>query len=102
FDTLWTSDGTTDGTRLVAPLTESGDGSSPRGFTNAGGKLLYVVSAPDSGAELWTSDGTEVGTRRLTDIWPGSPSSISELSTATLNGTLYFQAADPEHGAELW
>lgn len=101
-DTLWTSDGTPANTRPVTSLPQGGDGSKPRGFTNVGGKLLYVVSDLDHGSELWTSDGTPAGTRRLTDVWAGPGSSISELSMALLNGAVFFQATDPEHGAELW
>src|SRR4029078_13352807 len=101
-DTLWTSDGSSTGTTPVTTLPASSDGSSARGVTNADGRFLYVVSDPPSGAEFWTSDGTENGTRRVTDIAAGPESSISELSTATLGGAVFFHATQSGSGGELW
>src|SRR4029079_3638515 len=47
-DTLWTSDGSATATTPVTTLPASSDGSSARGFTNADGRFLYVVSDPPS------------------------------------------------------
>ena len=64
---LWTSDGTTAGTR---PLTSSARPNKhlPHGVlwgTAALGKFFFTVVHPDGRSQLWTSDGTPAGTRAL-------------------------------------
>jgi len=70
--------------------------------------VLYFYGAEgNTGYELWRTDGTAAGTYLVKDINPGIESSI--LFTAEknqffteLNGYIYFGAAEPVNGAELW
>ncbi len=95
-DELWTSDGTTAGTKLVRDLTPGAAGSFnyTSELVDAGGKLFFTCRW-DAGCGLWKSDGTEAGTTRLADL-------ESVASLVNVNGTLFFRATDPTHGAELW
>ena len=104
---LWVSDGTSDGTNLVADIStsENYDGSSfPRDLTEFNGKLYFSATDGESGTELWVSDGTSDGTELLKDInindsfgYSYSPSEFTEF-----NGKLYFSAFDEDNGNELW
>lgn len=97
---LWSTDGTTEGTRLVRDINPHGP-SSPEGFTVAGGKLYFSANDGVHGFELWESDGTTAGTRLVHDLAPGLTSSLPEELTA-VGSRLYFRADDGVHGTELW
>ncbi|HKI00721.1 MAG TPA: ELWxxDGT repeat protein [Thermoanaerobaculia bacterium] len=100
---LWTSDGTAEGTRMLADL-EPGlqQGSQPRSLTVFGGRLYFTASVGEGGRELWRSDGTPGGTVLVKDVDP-RPGRGSEPQNLTGHaGRLYFSAADEEHGLELW
>ncbi len=91
---LWTSDGTSEGTRLVRDITPGPAGSNLYAFTSAGTRVFFQAQVTD-GTALWTSDGTAEGTLSLGDF-----RSIESLTAA--NGGIYFAADDREHGLELW
>lgn len=101
---LFTSDGTSDGTVLVADIDPTGNGA-PSGLTDLGGILYFSADDGVNGRELWKSDGTTAGTVLVADINPaddyGGPSSDPSGLT-DVGGTLYFSADDGEHGEELW
>jgi ELWxxDGT repeat protein len=105
---LWSSDGTDAGTALVKDVLPGPDGSSPRALHAAGGVLYFRAREPATGHELWRSDGTGDGTTLVADVNPGpassTPGSTSPPSDPIVdaNGTLFFQANDGMHGAELW
>ena len=101
---LWESDGTADGTQLVADINPGGVGSNPGGLTVVGTKLFFVANDGVHGTELWESDGTAAGTMMVKDINPGSAGSNStyDATLIDLNGSLLFTANDGAHGMELW
>lgn len=101
---LWTSDGTSAGTRLVKDLTPGAEGSFLSGLTASGSTLLFFRYVPEAYGsaeryELWRSDGTEAGTVRVKELGVGA--SLSSLR-ALVSSTLFFVVSDPEHGTELW
>ncbi|MFM9960123.1 MAG: ELWxxDGT repeat protein [Planctomycetaceae bacterium] len=103
---LWKSDGTVEGTVLVADIStdpfSNPIGSSPQHLTNVNGTLFFVAADDLHGFELWKSDGTAEGTVLVKDITPGLDGNISSISELTAVGsTLYFSAID-EFGVELW
>lgn len=74
------------------------------------GTMYFYGFDQNTGYELWKTDGTTSGTYMIKDINPGTESSVLYLydSDATnqyfseLNGYIYFGAAEPINGAELW
>lgn len=98
---LWQSDGTPDGTRLVANLAPGNSGSYPDQLTESHGELFFAYHHPLLGRELWKSDGTPQGTLPVKNIRAGAGSSYPSQLT-DINGTLFFVANDGQHGTELW
>ncbi len=102
---LWRSDGTSEGT---IQLKRFGNRNAIEAFhglgakvSEAGGKLCFVGSSPDEGAELWVTDGTPEGTSLVFDLLPGTRGSYPRELIAA-GGQVYFSAADHRHGRELW
>ena len=104
---LWTSDGTSEGTALVADIRPGPLGSSPGhsilpgGLVAAGAALYFAADDGVHGIELWTTDGTAEGTRLVQDLAPGRASSFPLLPTL-LGARLLFSADDGAAGRELW
>ncbi|RMG45411.1 MAG: hypothetical protein D6718_07605 [Acidobacteria bacterium] len=105
---LWRSDGTADGTALVADIGRDGTGSDPdphgsdpADLTSAAGLLFFAAEDPGAGRELWITDGTEAGTRRVKDIEPG-PGSSSPHDLTALGNLVLFAASTTDAGEELW
>ena len=117
---LWVSDGTAEGTQLLAEINpasannifdDEGAGSNPSNFVEFNNKLYFSADDGESGRELFVSDGTAEGTQLLVDLNPGvyegnygppfaegsNPRSLVEF-----NGKLYFSANDGKSGSELW
>jgi ELWxxDGT repeat protein len=55
---LWTSDGTAEGTVLVADLIPGPDPSGPHSFVSMGSRLYFSFYEPSYGAELWAYETT--------------------------------------------
>ncbi len=110
---LWISDGTTEGTQLLADINPFvsnygiPSGSSLFGLTEFDGKLFFSANDGENGNELWVSDGTTEGTQLLVDINPGV-SNYGSADGSTLfelfefEGKLFFSPNDGENGNELW
>ncbi len=107
---LWKTDGTEAGTLRVKDLNPLESANAFR-LTAIGQSLYFVacgdVSTGDDGGdptncEPWVSDGTEAGTVILHDINPGLASSFPQGDFVAGGGTVFFNADDGEHGAELW
>lgn len=91
---LWSSDGTTAGTAIVADICPGVRGSSPSYLVAWGGRIFFQADDCSSGPELWVSDGTEDGTSLLAEIRPGSaggfPSYFTPLEPVTGGGERMF------------
>ncbi len=101
---LWTSDGSESGTvfvKNVGYLPYSYQYQSVA-YAAVNGNLFFAADAGDGrGMELWKSDGTDAGTVMVKDIEAITYSSYPQ-ELRDVNGTLYFQADDGDHGTELW
>lgn len=102
----WSSDGTAEGTRMLADIAPGSQSSlleeKDRGATAAFEELAYFTAVDaEHGHELWQTDGTPEGTRLSRDIAPQGVSSDPEMLRVT-GGRLYFTANDSVHGRELW
>ena len=82
--TLWTSDGTAEGTGAAVPLCDA-CGFPTQPMTAVGDRLFFQLFEQGFGAEPWTSDGTAEGTRRLADLTPGD-GNTTVLQTALFEG----------------
>lgn len=105
----WVSDGSEGGTRMITEIVAGSKGGLATNYSALGGKALgsrWIFAASDDvhGRELWISDGTAAGTRMLRDIVPG-PRGAWDASYTYLTAfgdRAWFNAADAEHGEELW
>jgi len=95
---LWRTNGNATGVVLVHDF-----GSTTHGYAQiaAVGDTVYVVPGTTTsvGSELWKTDGTT--TTLVADIVPGGASSNPRI-IGSVGNTLFFAAADPDHGYELW
>ena len=94
---LWTTDGTTSGTRIVADL-RPGAESLFGMYSNMlviGDRVLFLGAR----GEIGVSDGTAANSRILLT---GAPAKAFPSITSVGSSTWYFQFDDGQHGRELW
>ena len=102
---LWKSDGTPDGTTVVAVINPAGADLSYgvlryERYAAVGDRFFFVADDGRHGSELWVSDGTRRGTRMVEDVHPGADSSsISEL---TARGHKLFFTLAGAKATRLW
>ncbi|MBW4535958.1 MAG: hypothetical protein KME09_18640 [Pleurocapsa minor HA4230-MV1] len=110
---LFVSDGTAEGTKLVADLSPETDENGNvisydlSYMTEFNGKLYFSANDGENGNELFVSDGTAEGTQLFADIYPGENdlgynNSSSPRDFVEFNDHLYFVANDGENGYELF
>jgi ELWxxDGT repeat protein len=92
---LWVTDGTPDGTRLLADLCPPCD---PALLGSTGSVAYYKVSQgyPNAQMQIWRTDGTQAGTFPVM-IGPGNPA-LSSIN----GGLLFFVACSAAQGCEVW
>lgn len=99
---LWRSDGTPEGTRLVANInTTLYAGADPKDLLNLNGVLYFTADDGRFGRELYRSDGTKGGTEIVRDLRRGSAGAEPGHLTA-FGDRLFFTADDGVHGRQLW
>ncbi|HXU34319.1 MAG TPA: ELWxxDGT repeat protein [Thermoanaerobaculia bacterium] len=107
---LFATDGTKEGTRLVADVNRKrrpfddpdlkpqpppfiGESSDPTDLVRAGSRVFFVANDGLSGRELWVTNGTSQGTRRVADLVPG-PGGSTPRNLVAAGDAVYFFAAD--------
>jgi ELWxxDGT repeat protein len=98
---LFISDGTAEGTQLVADLYSGEYGSSPGNFVEFKDKLYFTANDGVHGYELFISDGTPEGTQLVADLYSGKYDS-SPGNFVEFKDKLYFTANNGVHGYELF
>jgi ELWxxDGT repeat protein len=98
---LWKTDGTSEGTVLVADIAEGIFSSSPAHLAAANGMLFFRASDGISGEEPWVHLPSLGATFLLQDIAPGIASSHAWDFTPSSRG-VFFAADDGTTGTELW
>lgn len=93
---LWTSDGTTTGTRKVATLGDFIDD-----FFEMDDSVLFAYNSPENGKELWRSNGTPSGTFLLKDIYV-DPADSNPTGIQAIGNQVVFTATTVEAGTEMW
>ena len=77
FTQLWSSDGTTEGTKV---LKEIKLGLSVLSALYPGdNKVMFIANNAKNGMELWSTDGTKTGTQMVLDANPGEGGFFSSL-----------------------
>lgn len=97
---LWITDGTPQGTRLLADLAPGTASSEPREFRVIGSRVVFSAYTLAHGREAFVTDGTTAGTRMLFDLAPGTAESEPREFTR-VRTTVYFSAYHPLTGREL-
>ncbi|HXH92897.1 MAG TPA: ELWxxDGT repeat protein, partial [Thermoanaerobaculia bacterium] len=90
---VWSTDGTADGTVMLADIAPGTASSNPVLGPVAGSTAYFTATAPATGTELWQTDGTIAGTRLVQDLNPGANSSSPRMLGA-FGPLLVFQAFD--------
>ena len=102
---LWQTDGTVNGTSLVADINPGSGSSSPQYFTMLGDIMYFTAYDATTGSEIWTYDTNSPASTsnpaRLADLHPGV-NSPSIYDFTEYQGSLYFAADDSVYGKELW
>ncbi len=65
---LWVSDGTTEGTRMIADIMPGPGSSNPTVLANTNGVLLFKATDSEGNRQLWSTDGSEINTRLLSKV----------------------------------
>lgn len=94
----WVSDGTAEGTHLVADVAGSSGGSNPMAITPLGDSVLFWANDGRNGFQLWRARGKEAELVR--QIVPGPNGIVAPLVTS--GGLTYFSAPKDGEGLELW
>lgn len=104
---LWKSDGTSEGTVMVADIAHFGQQSESAYIsygTVAGGQLYFVFNDFTHGYEVWKSDGTAAGTGVVQDLRPNGQDGVNR-DTNTLRAfgdSLLFVGNNGSTGNELY
>jgi ELWxxDGT repeat protein len=103
---LWVSDGTADGTHMVADLFPGPGDAFPNAplFTELNGFLYFRATDPVHGVELWRTDGTAEGTTLVTDLpapWVGL-ARVATYQQKRVGDRLFFAGQDAVSGPGLW
>lgn len=98
---LWSTDGTSAGTQMLANIAPGAQDSLNVTLFEFGGYGYFSADDGVHGRELWRTDGTPAGTAQFADLNPGSAASAPDNFTVV--GTqLFFSAITPALGRELW
>jgi ELWxxDGT repeat protein len=92
----WISDGTAEGTSLVADV-EPGSGGEAGLLGTLGDRVVFLAWSPFFGRDLWVTDGTREGTAPFFDIDPSRGDAWVE-SLGSLPGLLLLRV----RGGQLW
>ncbi len=97
--TLWHSDGSASGTRLLRADVDLPQ--NPSHLRVLAGQLFFSASSPAFGRELWRSDGSAHGTMVHQDFAPG-PAHSAAAAIAASERYVYATAYTSGAGVELW
>ncbi|QGJ70082.1 Hypothetical protein PBC10988_17710 [Planctomycetales bacterium 10988] len=106
---VWSTDGTSEGTNLVAEIPSREIGS----LEEMNGDLYFLTYSSNISSHLWKTDGTTSETTKIEGIRADSRPPIDYVlphgweqpdyqRLHNINGSLFFLADDGIHGRELW
>ena len=98
---LWSTDGTTAGTKIVHQFTVDYDDCPPNNFVVLNSKLYFAADDVETGCELWTSDGTDAGTTLVADVVPGGGGAYPTQMIA-MGSKIVYAGFDETYDREPW
>jgi ELWxxDGT repeat protein len=98
---LCASDGTPEGTGLLANLNQGSLASNPRSFAEVGERTYFLADQRSTGTALWWTDGTAAGTEMVEDLRAGNGVFNGNLF-GEIDGQLFFTIDSEATGSELW
>ena len=106
---LWTSDGTSAGTKLLKDLNPGPSSGLPSNLTVVGNEIYFTANRSVHGNdafELWKTDGTTAGTTRIDTIAIDRYDSHRNFMAVDVQSSptpkLFFTNDDGVSGRELW
>ena len=105
----WASDGTTNGTVMLADVDLGSTGAAPSDFTQLGSEVYFFMNESTTTVGLWQSNGTTAGTVKVIDAFPSLSASghtysptLSNLTAigSTLFFSLEYATSTPSY--QLW
>lgn len=103
----WVTDGTANGTEILADACPGFCGSRPEFFAGLNGVVLFAADVAREKRCLWRSDGTRAGTFALTDVHGrclalGQPDLGLPPQAARAGSSLYFFGCPTPASCALW
>src|SRR6185295_15844380 len=100
---LWTTDGTSKGTRMVRDLCPGTCWGAASELVALGGRAFFSGSDGTHGYEPWTTDGTAAGTRMIRDLCTGDQCYRAPVQWKVGKGRAFFVFQDDRSLIpELW
>ena len=99
---LWETDGTSEGTRMVADVFPGAGSANPYHMTLLSGAVYFVAISSETGKELWYYSLASGAVALARDIYPGLPGSEPYAIARISDRFMVFSALDDTHGEELW
>ena len=97
---LWKTDGTEEGTVLVADLYSDSKKSSIPSYFALHNNLLYFVTTNTQSNKIYSTNGTAAGTQLVFDINPNGSGYIDGLESHI--NKLFFKGSEPVYDVELY
>ena len=91
---LFRSNGTPQGTTVVADIDAGPGGSNPEAFFVLRDKLYFLAETELTGKQIWRTDGTEEGTKRITNAIPASSKLVYGTKILKDSQVVYFRMSD--------
>jgi ELWxxDGT repeat protein len=99
---LWQTNGTQQGTRLVANINPGARSSNPGQLTVVNNVLYFTADNGFSGRELYRLNSTTRAAELVRNINIRANTGSDPTDLINVNGVLYFSANDGIRGRELW
>lgn len=99
---LWFSDGTEQGTLLLADIAPGSEDATPGDLAAVGDRAFFTARNVAAGRELWMTSGPSGSTEMVMDLVPGPAGSDPKDPVAAGSGQMLFTANDGAHERGLW
>ncbi|MFC0780034.1 ELWxxDGT repeat protein [Flavobacterium sp. HJSW_4] len=100
IQTIWVSDGTSNGTFELADVKSSHSYGYPDNFITIDNKTIFTGTNEKHGTELWQTDGTKEGTSIFADLNHTKASYPDKFTD--VDGNLFFRARGTNYGSQLF